>query len=455
MRLQINKGDVPLIKYISELISENNNEVVKKIETSNIYCKIKNSYIAEEKGFELGQYIKTMIEEFLKTFEKNTQGGASMNENIKKIDHFSETQSLKPIINCIKKLITDDRNIMGMTKDNFEDFKKNSIEFQQNITFQYLMYFDALIPIEFKNKKNEAVYYRQEIAINNINIKEELKQLAPKFNQRNYFIRFKNNDNESEEGQNKSESSGGRGKNQKMNINNLNSPLRVGIRNIQIKGKEDKEKKIYKTSDEIILDIIRKNTYQNNEKIRNDLKKKFNEKFDNLLMAFDSLYLIPYNSETLKICFHYYGINLHYLGKVAEKTTVPHIREICVIEMFARVCKKIIFDLLGQSTYERSMKAFYSNIKELTTKLHCIPISLNVIYGTDYLKSITQPVERGKCYYKNMEITGLYMNSEEYPLNEIKDEKEKKVNNESDLNLMKYQKLNNFLISLMEKKSQK
>ena len=448
MRLQINKGDVPLIKYISELISENNNEVVKKIETSNIYCKIKNSYIAEEKGFELGQYIKTMIEEFLKTFEKNTQGGVSMNENIKKIDHFSETQSLKPIINCIKKLITDDRNIMGMTKDNFEDFKKNSIEFQQNITFQYLMYFDALIPIEFKNKKNEAVYYRQEIAINNINIKEELKQLAPKFNQRNYFIRFKNNDNESEEGQNKSESSGGRGKNQKMNINNLNSPLRVGIRNIQIKGKEDKEKKIYKTSDEIILDIIRKNTYQNNEKIRNDLKKKFNEKFDNLLMAFDSLYLIPYNSETLKICFHYYGINLHYLGKVAEKTTVPHIREICVIEMFARVCKKIIFDLLGQSTYERSMKAFYSNIKELTTKLHCIPISLNVIYGTDYLKSITQPVERGKCYYKNMEITGLYMNSEEYPLNEIKDEKEKKMNNESDFNLMKYQKINNFLILL-------
>ena len=52
-----------------ELISENNNEETKKIETSDIYCKIKNDYIAEEKGFELGQYIKTMIEEYLKTFE--------------------------------------------------------------------------------------------------------------------------------------------------------------------------------------------------------------------------------------------------------------------------------------------------------------------------------------------------------------------------------------------------
>ena len=139
---------------------------------------------------------------------------------------------------------------------------------------------------------------------------------------------------------------------------------------------------------------------------------------------------------------------MHYLGKVAERTTVPHVREICVIEMFARVCKKIIFDLLGQSTYERAMKAFYSNIKELTTKLHCVPVSLNVIYGSDYLKSITQPVERGRCYYKNMEITGLYMNSEEYPLSEMKEEKEKKINNESDYNLMKYQKINNFLILL-------
>ena len=165
-------------------------------------------------------------------------------------------------------------------------------------------------------------------------------------------------------------------------------------------------------------------------------------------MALDSLYLVPYNSETLKICFHHYGINLHYLGRVAERTTVPHIREICLIEMFARVCKKIIFDLLGQTTYERAMKAFYSNIKELTTKLHCVPVSLNVVYGSDYLKSITQPVERGKCYYKNMEITGLYMNSEEYPLSEIKDEKEKKINNESDYNIIKYQKINNFLILL-------
>jgi len=448
MKLQMNKNDMSFIKNVMELISENNNEDIKKIETSDIYCKIKNDYIAEEKGFELGQYIKTMIEEFLKTFDKKNQG-TSIIENLKKTDPFSDMQSQKPIINCVKKLITDDRNIMGITKEHFEDFQNESIDFQKKCTFQYLMYFDILIPIENKTRKNEAVYYRQEIAINNININEELKQLSPKYLQRGEYYGFKDDiENESDNGINKSESSSEKNNNKKMTIE-YNHTLRMSTRNIQIsKSKEENDKKKYKSPEEIIIDIIRKNTYQNNEKIKFDLKKKFNQGFDNLLMAFDSLYLIPYNSETLKICFHYYGINLHYLGKVAERTSVPHIREICVIEMFARVCKKIIFDLLGQTTYERAMKAFYSNIKELTTKLHCVPISLNVIYGSDYLKSITQPVERGKCYYKNMEITGLYMNSEEYPLSEIKDDKEKKLNNESDYNLIKYQKINNFLVLL-------
>ena len=442
MRLQMNKNDISFIKNIMELISDNNNDDIKKIETSDIYCKIKNENIAEEKGFELGQYIKTMIDEFLKTFEKKNKGNSILEENIKKTDPFSDMQSQKPIVNCIKKLITDDRNIIGITKEHFDDFQNESIEFQKNCTFQYLMYFDVLIPIDLKNKKLEPVYYRQEIAINNINIDKELENLAPKYLQRGEYYGYKTNLNAQEEALNKSNINGGN------NNLNYNRTLRSSGRNFQIKkSKEDNDKK-NKSPEEIIIDILRKNTFQNNEKIRDELKKKFNQNFENLLMALDSLYLIPYNSETLKICFHYYGINLHFLGKVAERTMVPHVRELCVIEMLARVCKKLIFDLLGQSTYKRAMKAFYSNIKELTTKLHCVPVSLNVIYGSDYLKSITQPVERGKCYYKNMEITGLYMNSEEYPLSEIKDDKEKKNNNEPDYNNKKLEKVSNFLILL-------
>ena len=440
MRLQLNnKKDIDFIKNIIALISISNNDENKKIVNADIYCKIKGEYIAEERGFQLNQYIKIMIEDYLKSFNNTSQ--ESIINDIKKVDPFTELQSQKPIINAISRLITDDRGVMGEDKKSFDDFQNESIEFQKNCIFQYLMYFDVLIPIELKTKKNKTVYYRQELAINHINLNEEIKQAHPKFyrNDDNDDFEFDefNTENNEEQKDNSSESQkNSKSNNSKKSKKNLN------------KNKLEDLKKKYKTPQEIIKNIIKQNTYQNNEQIRTELKNVFNQKLSNLITALDSLYLVPYNSETLKLCFHHYGINLHFLGKVAERTSVPHIREICVIEMFARVCKKIIFDLLGQSTYDRAMKAFYSHIKELTTKLHCVPVSLNVLYGSNYLKSITQPVERGRCYYKNMEITGLYMNNEEYPLSEFKYDKDKKMGNETDYSLGKYQKVNNFLILL-------
>ena len=441
MRLQINKKDMEFLNNIISLISVSNNDENKKIENNDIYCKIKSEYIAEEKGFQLNQYIKTIIEDFMKSFNKVSQG--SINNDVKKIDPFTEMQGQRPIINSITRLITEDRTIMGEDKRQFEDFQNDSFEFQKKCTFQYLMYFDVLIPIEIKSRKSETVYYRQELAINHIDFKEAIKQSHPKFFRNNEDDDLEFNDDYNMEEQSQGSNNGSENSNMtQSNISGQNSRKKLNKKN------SEEIKKKYKKPEEVIIDIIKQNTYQNNEKIRIDLKEVFDQKLNNLITALDSLYLVPYNSETLKLCFHHYGINLHYLGKVAEKTTVPHIREICVIEMFARVCKKLIFDILGQSTYDRAMKAFYSNIKELTTKLHCIPVSLNVLYGSNYLKSITQPVERGKCYYKNMEITGLYMNNEEYPLSELNFDKEKKINNETDFSLIKYQKINNFLILL-------
>ena len=441
MRLQINKKDMEFLNNIISLISVSNNDENKKIENNDIYCKIKSEYIAEEKGFQLNQYIKTIIEDFMKSFNKVSQG--SIINDVKKIDPFTEMQGQRPIINSITRLITEDRTIMGEDKRQFEDFQNDSFEFQKKCTFQYLMYFDVLIPIEIKSRKSETVYYRQELAINHIDFKEAIKQSHPKFFRNNEDDDLEFNDDYNMEEQSQGSKNGSENSNMtQSNISGQNSRKKLNKKN------SEEIKKKYKKPEEVIIDIIKQNTYQNNEKIRIDLKEVFDQKLNNLITALDSLYLVPYNSETLKLCFHHYGINLHYLGKVAEKTTVPHIREICVIEMFARVCKKLIFDILGQSTYDRAMKAFYSNIKELTTKLHCIPVSLNVLYGSNYLKSITQPVERGKCYYKNMEITGLYMNNEEYPLSELNFDKEKKINNETDFSLIKYQKINNFLILL-------
>ena len=130
MRLQINKKDMEFMNNLMSLISETNNDESKKIEDTDIYCKIKSEYISEEKGFQLNNYIKTMIEEFLKSFNNAPTQGSIVND-IKKVDPFIEMQSQRPIINAISRLITEDRTVMGDDKKQFEDYQNESLEFQK------------------------------------------------------------------------------------------------------------------------------------------------------------------------------------------------------------------------------------------------------------------------------------------------------------------------------------
>ena len=63
--------------------------------------------------------------------------------------------------------------------------------------------------------------------------------------------------------------------------------------------------------------------------------------------SLDNLCYIPLDSEHLTEIFHSNGINMFYLGKVAEQTTVPHVRELCIIEMISRICKRLIHQILS------------------------------------------------------------------------------------------------------------
>jgi hypothetical protein len=45
---------------------------------------------------------------------------------------------------------------------------------------------------------------------------------------------------------------------------------------------------------------------------------------------------------------HQHGINIRYLGKIADLTTLPHIRGVCESEMCARVCKHLLFRLFRE-----------------------------------------------------------------------------------------------------------
>jgi len=393
------------IKELTKYIIENNDELMKENIRQNIFCNISNKTIANEKAFDLEKSLEQILNDFRKSFpiDKNSN---EINYKNKKF-YKSENQMIKIVENLIS-----DHQIFEESEEDFSKYCLDSVTRQMKYDYYYLINFDILIPFENISNNKQKLYYRQEIFINNIDFKKysyllerDLKELENKLkieeqNEEESANDEEDNNEEVEEDENISNS------NIKFNNN-----------------KEDEEENFtIINSRKRFLEIFTKNSYQNSSSIESELNHKFEINFESLLMALDSLYLVPYNSETLKICFHYYGINMYYLGKIAERSTIPHIRELCLIDMFARVCKKIIFDLLAQSTFEKATNAFYSNVRKITGKKYLIPLSFKENYGGDYLTMITLPVEDTKfLFYNGVEVKGLYFQNDEYPFKDLED----------------------------------
>lgn len=68
--------------------------------------------------------------------------------------------------------------------------------------------------------------------------------------------------------------------------------------------------------------------------------------------------LVPIDSESLTNIFHSHGVNMRYLSHVACLSKVPHVREICITEMFARVMKNIINAQLAQLILDNKKEYF-------------------------------------------------------------------------------------------------
>jgi hypothetical protein len=405
-----------LTKYI---ILKNNEELLKEYvkQTKNIFCNISNETIANEKWFDFEKSLEVVINDFKKSFmsNKNNEINDKNDTQTKSTFYKSENQMIK-----IAKNIIRDTPIFEESEENFSKYTSNSILKQLDYEFFYLITFDILTPIITHKLENRAkAFYRQEIFINNIDFKS-YEDIAEEeyINMMDELSEKSNNEEEDEE-------------EEEIDINN--EQTKAILYKDEDEQSKEKINKLRINSQKRFLEIFTKNTFQNNPAIEEELSDKFKINFESLLMALDSLYLVPYNSETLKICFHYYGINLCYLGKIAERSTIPHIRELCLIDMFARVCKKIIFDLLAQNTFEKATNAFYSNVKKITGKPYLIPLSFKENYGGDYLTMITLPIEDTKfLFYNGVEVKGLYLQNEEYPfINNNGANKEKESNKES------------------------
>lgn len=69
-----------------------------------------------------------------------------------------------------------------------------------------------------------------------------------------------------------------------------------------------------------------------------------------LVNKLDRMEYLPLDSYGFTKIFHEFGVNLRYLGLVAQHSKLPHIQEVCTTEMVARSCKRILNYKLSRFT---------------------------------------------------------------------------------------------------------
>ena len=64
-------------------------------------------------------------------------------------------------------------------------------------------------------------------------------------------------------------------------------------------------------------------------------------KIKQLVDLLDNLIIIPIDSGTLEEAFHIQGVNMRYLGRVAQLSKLKHVKDLCITDMLARTLKRI------------------------------------------------------------------------------------------------------------------
>ena len=80
------------------------------------------------------------------------------------------------------------------------------------------------------------------------------------------------------------------------------------------------------------------------------------EHIEKMVQEIDTLENIIVDSKMLSCVFHSFGVNMRYLGRVAEKTVIPYFKSLVRVEMVARACKGIFFQHVSEIIAEYSMR---------------------------------------------------------------------------------------------------
>lgn len=136
------------------------------------------------------------------------------------------------------------------------------------------------------------------------------------------------------------------------------------------------------------------------------------DKVIEIVELLDSLTIMPLDSKSFTQALHSTGINCRYIGLIAQRTALPHIRDLCIVEIIGRTCKRIFLQQLVDLIFEIDDNKDLENKEESMDK--SLPITLiennyrreNEIMGKslNFIPDNIQNKEyRQHCFHKRME----------------------------------------------------
>jgi len=122
-----------------------------------------------------------------------------------------------------------------------------------------------------------------------------------------------------------------------------------------------------------------------------------------LVEELDSLNIVPVDSITLTEAFHKSGVNMRYLGLVAEQSILTHVKECCVVEMLARTLKNILNEVLADKILTFSHEPDQKSLRKKSRAKYLNLARSIKEYGKSQLEDTLIPEEFKKDYEKSLE----------------------------------------------------
>ena len=127
------------------------------------------------------------------------------------------------------------------------------------------------------------------------------------------------------------------------------------------------------------------------------------DKISEIVELLDSLTIMPIDSKSMTQAMHASGINCRYLGLIAHKTALPHIKDLCIVEIIARTCKNLLFqqlaELMMESTEEKQI-----DLTEATNRNH-LASSVKNLEGNYFVENFEDPEALS---YSDVNIQNLF-----------------------------------------------